>query len=258
MPGSTFQPLGTKGEYQDGVFVVHEDSEFARFRKAAIEGDPIEELIGLTMTSTGLRAAEMAHMRWERWLKGEINQGRPNIKVPYADICLVGGGEATKGSEGGNTIDIEPGVCYDCNNRGHGDWVPSWAEFSPKTENSAGRTIPVRDGETIKILKSYFEVFEKVCSPNHVTRLVKKIADRAGILKETPYSEYRSHWPTAHNLRETYGTILAKRDAGAHRIQVLMGHQNIQTSQDYIDLAGRDVQEYYDEHWPNNEEQLYG
>lgn len=226
MPGHNYNPLGLSGEFDSsGNFHISDDSQYMRFRRAAKAGDLLDELIGLTTSSTGLRTAAMAHMRDTWWINGK-NQ-KPHIEVPYAEECVVGrpnGNQAT--------------VCYRCRTRATKNFAPDDADWTPKSEAGA-RPIPIRDQDTISILDSYFKVYDSVASQNTVLTRVKKIGDRADIGREV----------VVHDLRDTYGTLLAKKGFGPHKIKYLMGHANIEEAEAYVKLVGKDVQEEYDDKW---------
>lgn len=230
MPGRTYSPLGLSGRFnEEGKFVTDSSSEYQRFREAAKDGDVLDELIGLTLTSTGLRAGAMSHMR-ESWLELE---GRAQILVPYGESCEMGSGAG----RGGDTSKTgEP--CKQCRNRVNKNWAPDHADWTPKSENGV-RPIPVRDDDTIQILESYFNLHEDVVGIQTVTTRVKKISDRAGIDRKV----------TAHDLRDTYGTLLAKKNFSPYKIRDLMGHANLEQALDYVKLAGEAVQDEYDQKW---------
>ncbi|MCL0036467.1 site-specific integrase [Dehalococcoidia bacterium] len=50
----------------------------------------------------------------------------------------------------------------------------------------------------------------------------------------------------AHSLRHEFGTRLAKNKVGARAIQSLLGHDDMATSQRYIDVVGQDLKEAID------------
>lgn len=233
MPGSTYNPLGLSGGYDDsGNFQPGPESQYMRFREAAKDGDVLDELLGLTLSSSGLREAPMAHMRPSWWYNGPDQ--RPEIKVPYGETCTVGSG---KGGKGGDTTSTGA-TCYRCLNRADKDFAPDSADFTPKSEAGV-RPIPIRDEDTVAILDSYFQLHDSVCSQGTVLTRVKKIAERADLDRRV----------VAHDLRDTYGTLLAKKGFGPHKIKRLMGHANLEEAVAYVKLAGRDVQDEYDDKW---------
>jgi integrase len=172
----------------------------------------------------------MAHMQ-DGWI--QLNGQRPEIHVPLAEDCSIGtgtgrGGDTTKGGKS----------CSICRNRAEKDWAPDGADWTPKSENG-NRTIPVRDEDTIRILKNYFKIHDNVCGQNTVTSRVKSIADRAGLERKV----------TPHDLRDTYGTRLALKGFSPYDIRDLMGHANLEQALDYIKLSGAQVHRQYDDLW---------
>ncbi|UPV75630.1 tyrosine-type recombinase/integrase [Halorussus limi] len=232
MPGMTYNPLGLSGDRdKTGTFRPAPKSQYIRFREAAKDGDVLDELIGLTLTSTGIRAAAMAHMTPSWWCNGPNE--RPHVEIPYGEVCTLGSGNGSGG-------DTNPtGVpCFHCRNRAEKYWAPAGADFTPKSEAGV-RPIPVRDDDTIHILNSYFDLYENVAAQGTITNRVKSIAERAGFERRV----------VAHDLRDTYGTLLAKKDFGPHKIKALMGHANLEEAIKYIKFAGEDVQDEYDDKW---------
>jgi len=232
MPGLTYNPLGLSGQRnKNRTFRPAPDSQYKRFREAAKDGDVLDELIGLTLSSSGIRAAPMSHMK-DSWWNNRPNE-RPYIQIPYGETCTLGSGIGRGGDTSRNGI-----PCYHCRNRADKVWAPDSADFTPKSEAGV-RPIPIRDEYTIQILDSYFELHDNVACQGTITARVKNIADRAGINRRV----------VAHDLRDTYGTLLAKKDFGPHKIKALMGHANLEEAIKYIKLAGQDVQDEYDDKW---------
>jgi integrase len=173
----------------------------------------------------------MAHMKPSWWNKQ--SKQRAQLQIPYSESCELGSGTGKGGdtSRNGNP-------CHYCRTRAEKDWAPDGADFTPKSEAGV-RPIPVRDEDTIQILDSYFSLYENVASQSTVTNRVKGIAERADIQQHV----------VAHDLRDTYGTLLAKKGFGPHKIKHLMGHANLQEALKYIKLAGEDVHDVYDNKW---------
>ena len=72
-----------------------------------------------------------------------------------------------------------------------------------------------------------------------IWRRVTEIAEQTSISKKI----------TPHVLRHTYGTSIAARGATAQYIKQTMGHENLQTSQQYIRYSGQRVQQEADRVW---------
>lgn len=224
MPGKTYHPLDTAGQH----------SEVDRFREAAKEGDPTDELIGLTLIDTGIRNSAMAHMRGG-WLR--LHGSNPQLVVPRTEECTLGTGE---GKGGDTTNATEP--CYQCRKRPAKDWLTEEekvADWHPKSEAGANRVIPIRDDDTLQILRNYFSVHETVCGVHTVKDRVRDIGERAGLDRDV----------TPHDLRDTYGTRLAVKGFSPYDIRDFMGHETLEQALDYIKLSGAQAHEAYDDKW---------
>lgn len=113
-----------------------------------------------------------------------------------------------------------------------GDW-------SPKSEAGA-RVIPLRDPHTKRVLRNWFSIHDEIgMSRTTIWRRVNEAAEQSSISKKV----------TPHVLRHTYGTTIASRGATAQYIKQTMGHENLQTSQQYIRYSGQRVQEEADRVW---------
>lgn len=224
MPGKTFKPLDTVGD----------PSEVDRFREAAKEGDPLDELVGLVLIDTGIRCSAMSHMTGD-WLR--LHGSRPEIVVPRTENCSLGTGEG----KGGDTTDASQ-VCYQCRHRATKDWLTEAeknADWHPKSEAGGNRKIPVRDTDTVQILRNYFSVHDRVKGPHTVKARVRGIGECAGLDRDV----------TPHDLRDTYGTRLALKGFSPYEIKDLMGHSDIKQGLDYIKLSGAQAHESYDDKW---------
>lgn len=221
MPGKQYHPLRTSGE----------NSEYERFRAAAKDGGPLDELIGLTLLDTGIRNSAMGHMR-KGWIN--LHGDRPEIMVPLAEKCTIGSGPGQ-----GDTSAVTRGEpCHMCRNRPDSDWHPKEGDWHPKTKN-ARRVIPIRNEDTKRILRSYFDLNDTVGSSDTIISHTANIAERAGIERRI----------TPHDLRNTFGTQLANKGFGPHKIKDSMGHASIKQAQDYIKLSANDLHNEFDDKW---------
>jgi len=224
MPGKTYHPLDTAGQH----------SEVDRFREAAKQGDPLDELVGLTLIDTGLRCSAMAHSRGN-WLR--LHGSNPQLQVPRTERCTLGTGEG----KGGDTTDPSQ-PCYQCRTRPVKDWLTESerdTDWHPKSEAGANRVIPIRDEDTKQILEDYFRVHDTVAGVQTVKDRVRAIAERAGLNRDV----------TPHDLRDTYGTRLAVKGFTPYDIKDFMGHADIDQALDYIKLSGAQAHEAYDDKW---------
>lgn len=236
MPGSGYNPL-------ELVAAEEDTSEYRKFRSAAKAGTPQEELIGLTLSDSGLRASGMAHLtdEWLDWRGDTLH-----INVPQYQKCLIGSNKKGSGGDRSETGD-EP--CWYCEHRNYKDFLPPRQRlpddgdcWHPKTEAGyKGRLIPIIEDETAQILMTYFKIHDTVCGTQSVRNTVVRIAKRAGIYEEWTDEDGDTHrWPTTHDLRDTYATKLALMDFTRDEIKNPLGHETIEPAGDYIKLSGRE------------------
>lgn len=247
MPGSTYHPLEIVSE-------SGQKSEYEKFREAAKAASPRDELIGLTLSDSGLRCSAMAHLResWIEWVGDTLI-----IDVPPYEECIVGSIE--DGAGGDRTQTGEP--CWWCEERERGekDWLPSDHKlpdngdcWHPKSEAGwKGRRLPIKEEDTQQILTTYFRVYDAVCGQNAVRAAVKRIAKDAGIFVPGE-AEGERDWPTPHDLRDTYGTKLALMGFSRDEIKNPMGHASIQQADDYIQMSGVEATKAFDEKWDDD------
>lgn len=72
-----------------------------------------------------------------------------------------------------------------------------------------------------------------------MNRRIEKIVDRAGIDRDV----------SAHDLRNTYGTMLARKDFGRWKIKQMMGHASLDAPEKYIKFVGDELDETFREKW---------
>jgi integrase/recombinase XerD len=112
--------------------------------------------------------------------------------------------------------------------------------WKPKTKRSS-RTVHVKDPALMTILKKYFTLYDKnqITSRQGVSNRVRKIANDAGIVRKV----------TAHSLRHTFGTILARKRMSINTIMAEMGHSRPDTALIYVHFVGRDAEREMEEKW---------
>lgn len=112
--------------------------------------------------------------------------------------------------------------------------------WTPKTRQSS-RTIHVVEPALMILLKQYFTLHDKfqLTSRTAIHGRVKKIAHRAGITRKV----------TAHSLRHTFGTVLARKFVSESTIMSEMGHARSDTVRIYIHFVGRDAEKEMKEKW---------
>jgi hypothetical protein len=240
VPGTTYRPL-------DREAPRGQKSEIEKFRQAAKESTPREELIGLTALDAGMRGSGIAHLT-ESWLNltGELT-----IEPPFSQKCRLG--SENKGKGGDTTDQGKP--CYDCEQRSMDrSWLPKESTLPddgdcwvPKTEAGyKGRVIPILNDDTARSLVTYFKVHDTVVTRDAVNKAIKRIAKRAGIFEEDGGTGDRD-WPTTHALRDTYGTRLAEMEFSRDEIKVTMGHETIKPADDYVSMSGTHIKSAFDE-----------
>ncbi|ADQ69498.1 site-specific recombinase XerD [Halogeometricum borinquense DSM 11551] len=202
-----------------------EPDQIPTWKEAAKDGKPIEELLGLTLLHTGIRRTTMAHMT-EAWLNLD-DEENPHVKIPPRQECTLGRGKQGSGGDTKNTG--QP--CYNCREKRPGYW-------KPKSHHGV-RPIPIREEDVEEILRNYFSVHDTVGGREKVNYYVEKISDRADLGREV----------TPHDLRNTYGTRLARKGFTPHEIMHLMGHSSIGIARFYIKMSGTRLGLAYDEKW---------
>jgi hypothetical protein len=177
------------------------------------------------------------------------------LDVPQYERCELGSGEEGKG--GDTTQTSVP--CHYCRQRNtEKDWLPAQHKlpdngdcWRPKSKAGyKGRKIPIKEPDTARIVESFFAVHDTVATANTVKNGVVRVAKAADLL-ETWEDKHGNtqRWPTTHDLRDTFGTKLAKKGFTPHQIQSAMGHSSIQQADDYVQLSGTATKSAFDEHW---------
>lgn len=221
--------------------------QIERFAKAATEAnEPEEELTGLTLLYSGQRNAAFHHMR-ASWLEYS-DEGKLRIVVPYEEDCTGGAGATGPNNDAGANLHARGSPCGRCR-----DDTPNWVgkgteegkdyhdeKWHPKTEASGGRPIPIRDDGTIEILEWWFDHNDGVpFLHNGVNNRIRNICDRAGIEREV----------TAHDLRTTFATMLARRRFDRRYVSDVMGHAETASTDPYYKFVGADIEDEFDARW---------
>lgn len=129
------------------------------------------------------------------------------------------------------------------------DWVdwqgehvrvpPEEGEWTPKSRHAA-RTIPVKDTDTLRVMREFFKRHEAVgVSRQTVTARVKAVASETGLKKKV----------TPHVLRHTYGTLIASRGATPQYIRQTMGHADLSSANNYLRYSGVQLDEEATDLW---------
>lgn len=96
---------------------------------------------------------------------------------------------------------------------------------------------PVKKGENQKVLKEWYKYPEKVEKDGHqdksaIENVVRKIGKRAGVKKVHP-----------HRFRRTCATFALRRGMPIEQVSKMLGHENISTTQIYLDLTEEELQQ---------------
>lgn len=197
--------------------------EVSELKQAAEECNKNRKLIILTGLETGMRIDELCHMR-EGWL--ELNGIDPQVRVPAGEMCDLG----------------RDGPCSRCRDRPDKDWAPSDADFTPKTESSP-RPIPVYSDALKDLLNWWFEVYDSLgVSLPTARRYVNEVVEEADLDRNV----------TPHDLRDTYGTMLAAQGFDSHAIKDAMGHSTIHRAEKYVKLSGRRLHDQFQRNIDND------
>lgn len=218
MTGRGFKPLNLK--------------QIRAFEEAAKQmDDPIRTLTGRLLLHTGMRNGEFNHMR--PWWVLEKN-GKYRIDIPRREECVGGAGPAGFGNKKKMNLNDRGEPCSKCRNKAHRE-DDRWTIKTPGSD----RTIPINSEqeELIDILKWWKEGFDFMpLSHRSVNYHLGKIAEGAGLDRKV----------TAHDLRHTHGTMLARMDWTAVQIMDRLGHGSIKMPRKYITYtaqASRDLVE---------------
>jgi site-specific recombinase XerD len=92
-------------------------------------------------------------------------------------------------------------------------------KFLDKMNRTSGLVVRTRTGSKIHT--------------NNVNRMITTYSKKTGIEKEI----------TSHNLRHTYATHLLKETGNLSLVQKVLGHEHISTTQIYVHLFDKDVEE---------------
>jgi integrase/recombinase XerD len=118
--------------------------------------------------------------------------------------------------------------------------VPSEQDgWTPKSD-SAARTIPIKDTDTLRVMREFFKRNEAVgVSRQSITNRVKAVAEETDIKKKV----------TPHVLRHTYGTMIASKGATPQYIRQTMGHADLSSANNYLQYSGVQLDGEAEELW---------
>jgi len=160
---------------------------------------------------TGLRNSEFLHLK-----KDWINFEKRVIKIPSSQTC----------------------ECSECARKRHGIW-------KPKYEQSV-RSIPILN-EILPDLMEYFieheNIMETYRNRVYTWSVVKKMMKIFNIKRriKNMKKEVKIKNPYTHALRATFASILAKHGYNALVIQKVLGWNDINLAQTYVNMHSEDA-----------------
>jgi len=91
-----------------------------------------------------------------------------------------------------------------------------------------------------KILEIQFAMSEKIeLSTRTIQRIIKKVAERAGITKDV----------TPHVLRHTFSINSIRGGVNLRALQEALGHDHISTTEIYLNYSGKNIAEDFKKMW---------
>lgn len=101
----------------------------------------------------------------------------------------------------------------------------------PYGKKSKRRVIPMTD-RVNALFELHFTTNDKIgMSPRTIQRMLKKVANQAGITKRT----------TPHVLRHTFAIMCIKKGISTRALMSLMGHDNLSTTEIYLNMSPEDI-----------------
>lgn len=224
--------MGEQNSSQSQRFKPLERDQIGPFDQAAQEmGNDLTELTARGLLHTGFRNGEFCHSRTSFLSDGRI-MGKPVVRIPHREDCTGGVGSIGKGNPGGQNLHDRGEPCHKCRTKRDGYWAP-------KTKNSP-RPVPVMEEEVYKLFADWFANHEQIpILHGAVATRVKRVGQEADIDREVK----------PHDLRHTYGTMLARMGFDAHSIAEAMGHGSLDMPRNYISFTGEDLMEKYQDNW---------
>ena len=90
------------------------------------------------------------------------------------------------------------------------------------------------------LLEPYFAIHDKFpVGTRQAQKLVKRVANRAKISQEV----------TPHVLRHTFATLALQKGLSLAAVKKILGHDRLATTEIYLNLTDRHIQEEYDAKW---------
>jgi integrase len=220
--------------YNSDKFWPLTKDESDRFHQAAVDAaEPKTRFVGLTLLYTGMRNGELCHMR-QNWFTVDATgeETMLEVDIPSAEVCTGSTGPTSKDESEDSHVRHRDEVCYQCRDQDRDHW-------SPKTGNG-DRLVTIKEQDAVKTIKWWFNQHEEVpMMHNAVNRRLKRLTNQADIKRKV----------TAHDLRDTYATMLVRKGFNAHPIKRIMGHNDPERLEDYFKFVGKHQQQEFKEKW---------
>lgn len=195
----------------------------------------LTRLTARVILHTGMRNTTYHHSRG-RWATDQRIEGKPVIRVPLTEKCIGGAGKTGEGNSSGENLHHRGSPCYACRSQRDGNWTP-------KTKNSV-RPIPVMEEEVFHLFQRWFDYHDQIpLLHSAVNDRLQSVADAAGLNRRV----------VAHDLRHTYGTMLARMGFNPPSIAAVMGHGSLNMPMKYIKFTGNDLVNDFKKHWDFDE-----
>jgi len=224
--------MGNQTKPKGKRFEPLKKDQIRKFDEASqVATNTLTELTGRTLLHTGLRNGAFCHLRpW--WLADDRMMGKVMLRVPDEEECIGGVGAVGKGNPNGVNLSDRGQPCHKCRNKRQGQW-------GPKTSNSP-RPLPIMEEVVYESLKDWFSHHTQIPLLHAaVAGRVEQVANEAGLEREV----------LPHDLRHTYGTMLARMGVDAPVIATVMGHGSLNMAMKYIKFVGRDVMREFKDKW---------
>lgn len=123
------------------------------------------------------------------------------------------------------------------------DWqghrLTIYGKGGPYGKKTKRRVVPLST-RIRPLIEHHFALHETLGkSVRTIQRMVKRLANRAGISRPT----------SAHVLRHTFAVTALRKGINIRVLQMLLGHDHIETTTIYLNLSPEDVIEEYEKKW---------
>lgn len=114
-----------------------------------------------------------------------------------------------------------------------------YGKGGPYGKKTKRRIVPLTE-KTRPLIEHYFAEQDKVnITPRTIQRVIKEVANRAGISKQV----------SPHVLRHTFSVNCIKRGISTRALQTLLGHDRLTTTEIYLNLSPEDAIREFLEKW---------